>query len=794
MAAVCVVFLFRPPRARPVPARVVPGDPVVTVDGLRGTVREVDGSFALVDAGDERVAWVQCSELESAGGAADAGGALPGEVDVDHRTAVEPASSPAALPDAGGALPRLGEGIFVARRTIVWGWVVVVLACMPLASTAEKSFSQGGFLIKDGEAIRVIEEVRDNFQMPVSKMVVIVPGGIDETRERVDEMLPQLYEVPHVLLVDEPRASTNGQLVATTIFFDDTDDNIIDSYEPLIEVWHGAGYEDDLQVAGTPAVYADTTAQTKKDLAKAEMIGAPLALLVLLLVFGSVVAAIVPLVIGIASVIVTLALLHLLSIPLGLSIFVMNIASMLGLGLGIDYSLLGVSRFREELASGKDVREATITTIATSGRAATISGVAVVAGVAALAAIPLPVMFAIAIGGMVVVCVSVLASLTLLPAILATLGHRIEKWRVRRVELSADPTASGWYRLAHAVMRRPGISIFGGVALLVLLASPTLGAHLDVPHDDVIPDDAPSALARQTLESEFDERISLPVILIIDSDDEAVVDEVQMLALGVDHLVRSEVVKVDAQRGRTLVNVFGDAQVGTGGAVSRQAARDVRALDFPVDVTVSGQGAGEIEFLEVIKRNMPHTLVLMFASTLIILTVAFRSLTLPLKAIVLDTLSILASLGLVVAVFQDGVGMELLGAEPLGYTEATIPIILFCLLFGLSMDYEVFMLAKVTELYQSGLDDREATARGVASTAPLVTGAALILIVVGIAFATTELVLVKQIGFGMAVALALDATIVRVLLLPATMRWLGPANWWLPVSLQRRIPRMEWAH
>ncbi|MCW2923396.1 MAG: putative rane protein mmpL3, partial [Thermoleophilia bacterium] len=199
-------------------------------------------------------------------------------------------------------------------------------------------------------------------------------------------------------------------------------------------------------------------------------------------------------------------------------------------------------------------------------------------------------------------------------------------------------------------------------------------------------------------------------------------------------------------------------------------------------------------YLEVIKHSMPKTLALMFVSTLIVLAIAFRSLTLPFKAIILDTLSITASLGMVVAVFQNGLGIELLGSEPLGYTESTIPIILFCLLFGLSMDYEVFMLAKVTELYQAGHDDREATARGVASTAPLVTGAAMILIVIGIAFATTQLVLVKQIGFGMAVALALDATIVRVLLLPATMRWLGPANWWMPASLQRRVPRVEWAH
>lgn len=791
MAAVSVVFLLRPARSRPVPARVVPGDVVGTEDGLEGTVVRLDGSFALVDAGSGRMVWTRCAELMQGAGAAPSvpgeGAAAAGDGSV--------APSPAGLPDTGGGLARFAEGVWSARSTIAWGWLVVVLACLPLAATAEQSFSNGGFLIKDGEAIRVLEEVRDEFRMPVGQQVMILPGPLDATTERLERLAPELYRVPFVLTVGEPRASDNGQLVAVTIYFEDTDDRAIDSFDPILEVFTAGGFAArDIQVAGTTSTLADTSKQTKRDLAKAEMIGTPLALIVLLFVFGTVVSALVPLMVGLASVVITLAVLHVLSIPLGLSIFVMNIASMLGFGLGIDYSLLGVSRFREELAAGRSVHEATITTVATSGRAAAISGVAVIAGVAALAAIPLPVMFAIALGGVVVVAVTVLASLTLLPAVLGILGHRVERWRVRSVHPGRDATESGWYRLAHMVMRRPGLSIFGGVAILALLASPTLGAHLDVPHDDVLPTDAPSMVAKRVLADTFGEEVTSPAILVLDTDEPAEIETIQAMLLEVAHVRSTEVVKRDVARGRTLLNVQGDRATATGGPISRQMATDIGELDFPVDVLVSGQGAGEIEFLAVIREGMPKTLALMFASTLIVLAVAFRSLTLPFKAIVLDTLSILASLGLVVAVFQDGVGIELLGAEPLGYTEATIPIILFCLLFGLSMDYEVFMLAKVTELYQAGYDDREATARGVAGTAPLVTGAALILIVIGIAFATTQLVLVKQIGFGMAVALALDATVVRILLLPATMRWLGPANWWMPAALQRRVPRVEWAH
>jgi RND superfamily putative drug exporter len=788
MAAVCVVFLLRPPRARPVPARVVPGDFVATEDGLRGSVSRLDGAFALVDAGDERLAWVRCADLM-----VDDGGscALPGEV---TGAALQAPLSPAVLPDAGGPLVRFAEGIWTARKTVAWGWLVMVLACLPLAGTAEQSFSQGGFLIKDGEAIRVLEEIRDEFQMPVAQVEVIVPGPLDEARAAREEILADLYRVPHVLAVGEPRASRDGELIAISVYFDDTDDVAIDGYEELLATFHGGYGADDVRVAGTLAVFADTSTQMKKDLAKAEMIGTPLALIVLLLVFGTVVAAVIPLMVGIASVIMTLALLHLLSLPLGLSIFVMNIASMLGLGLGIDYSLLGVSRFREELTAGRSVKDATVTTIATSGRAAGISGVAVIAGVAALAAIPLPVMFAIAVGGVVVVAVTVLASLTLLPAVLGLLGHRIERWKVRSRPSIVDETSSRWYRLAHAVMRRPGLSIFAGMAILLLLASPTLGARLEVPHDEVLATDSPAMVAKATLQKQFGERVESPVVMIIDTADEAVLDEVRQQLMEVEHITSTKIMRIDAERERTLLNAYGDAAMGNGGEVSREVAGIITEMEFPVDVITSGAGAGETEFLNVVKEGMPRTLILMFVSTLLVLTIAFRSVTLPIKAIILDTLSILASLGCVIAVFQNGLGIELLGAEPLGYTESTVPIILFCLLFGLSMDYEVFMLAKVTELYQGGLDSQEATARGVAATAPLVTGAALILIVIGIAFATTELVLVKQIGFGLAVALALDATVVRVLLLPATMRWLGPANWWMPTSLQRRVPRVEWAH
>lgn len=787
MIAVAVVFLVRPARRRPVPPRIVIGGRVLTDEGLAGTVDRLDGAFALVRTDDGHQAWVRSDRLME--GATEAS-----TIELAGDPAAQPAPSPAHLGDAGSGFARFAEGVWNARHTVAWGWVVVVLACLPLAATAQKSFTDGGFLYEDGEAVRALDEIADEFQMPISQQTMLVAGPIDRARARVAELTPAVMRVDHVAAIGTPRPSTDGRLVAVDVYLDGPDGTTMTAFEPLRHHFQEAFPERPVQVAGTPATYIDTTEQTARDLKRAEMIGIPLALLVLLVVFGTVISAVVPLLVGVASVVVTLAILHLLSLPLGLSLFVLNIATMLGFGLGIDYSLLGVTRFRDELDRGVTVREAVITTIVASGRAATISGVAVLAGVAALAAIPLPIMFAIAIGGVVVVAVSVIASITLLPAMLALLGHRVERLAVRRRRPPGEVTTSRWYRVTHLVMRHPGMAAVLGVAILLALASPIRGAHLDVPHDEVLPPNAPSMVAKRLLESRFAERVEMPAVVIADTADPAKLDALRTRLLTVDHLRRTEVLKVDEARDRTMIYAWGDASMALGGPVARDVALELRALDTPVDIVVTGQGAGEAEFLQIVRERMPHTLLLMFVSTFLILTIAFRSFTLPLKAIVLDTLSILASLGVIVAVFQDGVGMQLLGGDALGYTESTIPIILFCLLFGLSMDYEVFMLAKVTELYQEGHDSQEATARGVASTAPLVTGAALILIVIGIAFATTQLVLVKQIGFGMAVALFLDATIVRVLLLPATMKLLGPANWWLPRRLQRRIPRLEWAH
>jgi RND superfamily putative drug exporter len=279
---------------------------------------------------------------------------------------------------------------------------------------------------------------------------------------------------------------------------------------------------------------------------------------------------------------------------------------------------------------------------------------------------------------------------------------------------------------------------------------------------------------------------------VLETDDDAAIRSYAAALRGIDGI--GEVKRIKVVEGMTLLQLRIDRAHG-GGEQARDVVSEARNLEAPAPVRFGGQAPGEQEMLDTIKDGFPKAAIFVVATTFLVLAYAFRSIALPLKAIIMDMLSIGASMGVVVAIFQLGLfGTGALDVTPLGYIESTSPVILFCVLFGLSMDYEVFMLATVAERYQQGADNTSATAQGVASTAPLVTGAALILIVVGGSFALTELVLVKQVGVGLAVALIIDATIVRCLLVPATMRLLGDANWWMPRSLLARIPRTAWSH
>jgi uncharacterized membrane protein YdfJ with MMPL/SSD domain len=468
-----------------------------------------------------------------------------------------------------------------------------------------------------------------------------------------------------------------------------------------------------------------------------------------------------------------------------LSIFVLNIATMLGLGVGVDYALLAVSRFREELRAGRDVEGAVVRTVETAGRAIAFSGLAVLIGLSGMWAFGLRVLSSIAAGGTLVVAVSAFAAVTLLPAILGILGPRVERAPLvpRRAGRERAGSAHFWERLARVVMARPWTFIVATLAVIGVLAAPVLSGTLNVARADVLPPRFDSRQGEQILDREFSQAALNPIVVVVRP------------GVALPPLVRRlEAVPGVARVAQVQRGPHGSA-IELAPAVSpftdagRAVVDRIRALPgHGPRFLVTGETAGELDFLAQIEGRAPWAAAFVILATYLVLAVAFRSLLLPVKAIVMNSLSIAGAFGVLVWVFQDGHLDGVLGLTRLGYIESTMPVVIICTLFGVSMDYEVFMLSRIAEAYRGGASNRDAVATGLVATGRIITSAASILVVVGLAFTTADVVIVKELGLGLALAIGLDATLIRSLLVPATMRVLGDWNWWPSVRRERRAP------
>lgn len=585
-------------------------------------------------------------------------------------------------------------------------------------------------------------------------------------------------------------------------------------------------------VTGGPAAYADIELVSQRDLARSESISLPLALISLLVVFGGVVAAGVPLLVGGVAVLLTLALVFLIGQFTEMSIFVQNLATMLGLGISIDYALLMVSRFREELTR-YEVAEAVVRTMDTAGRAVFFSGVTVFLGLAGLLMFDYVMLRSIGIGGCLVVAMAVLASLTLLPATLAVLGRRVDAWplpvfaRLARHAHQTEANSGGpWVWLAALVSRRPLIVFLAVLAVLTSLGAPFLRVRMGAPDVTVLPANVESRQGFDILRREFGAGEIAPNFVVVESDGPVLAaDRVGALydyARALEKLpgvVRTEsIVSLDSSVGRAQYQfLYSRPEAITDPAVKAQLAllakgkvalvsvvsgfnpvtaeaaalvRAIRAVS-PGPGLKAYVGGAPAELMDVVAdlyTVFPQTLLLIVVSTYLALLVLFRSVVLPAKAVLMNSLSILASYGALVLIFQDGNLSGLFNFTPEGFVDATVPIIMFSVLFGLSMDYEVFMLSRVKEAYDRTGDNTLAVAEGLQRTGSIITSAALIIVIVSGSFAFADIIVVKALGIGMALAIFLDATVVRGLLVPSTMHLLGRANWWAPRWLRGREP------
>ena len=695
-------------------------------------------------------------------------------------------------------------GAFVARRAlaVLLAGLAVAFAAAAYGFGVFDHLSQGGFDDKSSESARELQSERDIFGNQNIDVVAIytsedLVASDPEFQADVEQVVAGLtpgtttsvipyYEAP----ADAGLVSEDGHSVQVLISLaGESQDDYLSNYDdlsPTLEAPEATGLQTDL--AGAFAVYNDVNEITSEDLARAESISMPIVLILALLIFGSLVAASMPALVGLLAMVGALALVRVISTFTEVSVFSVNVISLLGIGLAIDYALFMISRFREELgrlpADDPDAAAKAITkTMTTAGRTVLFSGLTVAAAMASLLIFPQAFLKSMGYGGMAAVLVAMLAALTVLPATLRLLGRKVDggrlPWRRHRA-VAVDDAHGRWAALARGVMRRPWLVIAGTVTFLLFLASPFLSATWGSVDYRVLPPDAPAHVAADKL-SDFGPETSTAQVLVQGASE----DEVAAYA--------EQVAEVDGVTGVQTVATEGDAtllRVSWGGNSQSEHSQavidDIRDIQpASGEVLVGGLSANTVDLIASVAAHLPWMALIVALVMLVLLFVAFGSLVLPVKAIVMNLLSITAAFGVVTWIFAQGHLSGLLGFTPQGYLDATNPILMLAILFGLSMDYEVFLLSRIREQWDRTGDNDLAVATGVQKTGRIITSAAVLLAVVIGAFALSGIVFMKMLGIGMLVALLIDATVVRAMLVPATMKVLGRWNWWAPGPMLR---------
>lgn len=601
----------------------------------------------------------------------------------------------------------------------------------------------------------------------------------------------------------------------------------------LKPVFAAEGFE--VMFGGYAPVFEGITSTVEHDLRTAELVALPLTMLLLLVLFRSVVSAALPVVIGGVAIALSLAILRALHAVSDVTIFAANVATILGLGLSIDYSLFVLMRFREELPRVGE-RRAVVRAMATAGRAVAFSGVTVAVSLCGLFLFPHGMLRSIAVGGIAVTVATVLLAVTLLPALLALLGARVTAFPIPfglRLPEEASPLQSRvpspaglepglWPAIARGVMKRPLLCILGVVAAMLACAAPFLRLAPSIADARALPAGHEARVTQEIIGRDFTAQIMTPHDVLVTLEegrwDAARLGDLAAFAASLraipgvamvngPHAIDPDPARAaallldDGAAARSVRSVVLDDTSARLAVVSTFAVDDARALAqvellraLPpppgMRVQVGGQGAWVVDVRTALARYTPRMVAFIAVAMCLVLFLVFGSLVLPLKAIAMNLLSLTASFGAIVWVFQDGRFTRFLAYEPLGTTEASVPVLTFAIVFGLSMDYEVLLLSRVREEYLATGDNDVAVARGLARTGRLITSAALLLVAVVMCFAMSRLVLIKTLAVGIAVAVFLDATVVRTLLVPATMKLLGDWNWWAPRPLQRLWERL----
>jgi putative drug exporter of the RND superfamily len=714
-------------------------------------------------------------------------------------------------------MTRLGQFTVRHRRLVLVCSLILLVVAGALGGSVSKHLSNGGFDDPHSEYSRAADILQTEFHSGQPNVVLLVTaksGSVDNPAVAAEgsRITQELAGQPFVsqtasywsLGSPPPLRSADGRGALALARIDGNDDQVINRVKDLAPKFTQENAVVSVRVGGYAQVFNQVGTQIRSDLERSEAITLPIVILLLIIVFGSVVAAGLPLGVGVVAVIGTFLVLRIIAALTHVSIYSLNLTTAMGLGLAIDYSLFVVSRYREELRAGRDTETAVVRTVETAGRTVLFSALTVAASLCALLVFPLYFLRSFAYAGIPVVALAAAGAVVVLPAALATLGPRVDKWVLWHHQ--PKPVGEGgWHRVAMAVMRRPVAFGVGVVTILVVLGLPFLHVKFGLPDDRVLPTSATSRQVQDDIRHQFSSNESAPLEVVAPSAPASPVRDAAVDQYSTQLSKLAGVARVDSVTGSYI---GGQRVIGPNPSSVRFASpqgtwlsvvpsveplsaqgehlvHEVRDAAAPFDVLVTGRSAQLVDSKHSLVARLPIALGLIGLITFVVLFLFTGSVVMPVKALVLNLLSLTATFGAMVWIFQEGHLSSLLSFTPTGSLDTSTPILMFCVAFGLSMDYEVFLLSRIKEEHDRTHDNIRSVAVGLEQTGRIVTAAAALLAVVFIAFGTSEITFIKLFGVGLALAVVMDATLIRATLVPAFMRLAGEANWWAPAPLRR---------
>ena len=707
-------------------------------------------------------------------------------------------------------LERLARWSYRRRWTMVGIWIVALVGSIFLASSAGGEYSND-FSLPGAESQEAYDLLLDRFPDFAGDTADIVfhaeQGAADsEVQSTMEGLFAKISELDHVVAVESPyteegarQIAPSGDIAFATVRFENLDQQpvpieVIEQLKKDAEEAEIPGLA--IEPGGSSVVFSEF-----EEPGGAKSIGFLAAILILLITFGSVLAMGLPILMALFGIGIGISLVFLFANFMNVPDFTPQLASMIGIGVGIDYALFIVTRYRQHLHSGENPEAANLAALVTSGRAVLFAGTTVVISLLGMLLMGFTFVEGVAVGSAATVLVTMLASVTLLPAVMGFAGSKIDRWRLPWFHRGEDdPTTSIWFRWSRLLQRKPVFPAIAGLAVLILLAIPVLDMKLGFADAGSGSTTRSSRRAYDLLSEGFGPGFNGPLLLAADITGPEGVDQLSTLTetlSGTEGIVAVSPPIVNDSGDAAVITAFPstspqDSETNTLVEKLREDVIPNATEGGDARVFVGGATASVIDFSAVNGRRLPVLIIVVIAVSFLLLVVVFRSIVVPVKAAVMNLLSIGAAYGVIVAIFQWGWGKDLIGVESTAPIEAWVPMMLFTILFGLSMDYEIFLLSRIREEYVRTRDNALAVANGLAATARVITAAAAIMVTVFLSFVFGfDERSIKLFGMGLAVAIFVDATVVRMVLVPATMELLGDANWWFPKWLERIVPKIS---